>query len=171
MLLNQRPVSLKDWLNIWALKCMSETEPAITITFQPFVKAKEKPLPNGFLYRSCWGFCHVVDGAAAVPYPQAFMHGPGGWKDSVHGSLSKVPLPKRDRRAGWVHDMNWLAKRTAKPQNRMEGRRGALLPDVGLCLSISRTSCYTSSAISADCFFRTSSVVQFTVLVGKARNL
>lgn len=159
MLLNQRPVSLKDWLNIWALKCMSENEPAITITL------------NGFLCRSCWGFCHVVDGAAAAPYPQAFMHRPGGSKDSVHGSLSKVPPPKRDRRAGRVHDMTWLTRRTAKPQSRMEGRRGAPLPDIGLRLSISRTSCYTSSAISPDCFFRTRSVVQSTVLVGKARNL
>lgn len=40
--------------NIW-VKCMSETEPAITITFQPFVKAKQNPLPNGVFCRSYWG--------------------------------------------------------------------------------------------------------------------
>ena len=150
---------------------MSETEPAITITFQLFVKAKQNPLPNGLFCRSYWGFCRVADAAAASPYPRAPTLGPGGWKDSVHGFRRKVSPPKRDHRAGQVRDMNWLAKRTEKPQSRMEGRCGSPPLDVGLLLSVSSTSCYTSSAISPDCFFRTRCVVQFTVPAGKARNL
>jgi len=46
---------------------MSETEPAVTITFQLFAKAKQNPSRNGFFCRSYWCFCHMVAVAAAIP--------------------------------------------------------------------------------------------------------
>lgn len=170
LLLNQKSVSLKEWLMFELLKAWVRLNLQLQLLSSCWLKQNKTLCQMASLAGATkapatswvwllWHLTHRVSSLGLVDGKMQFM------------APAEIYLHWKGT-AGLVGFVTWTgSSREQRNQSKMEGRHGFPLTDTRLLLAVSSTSCYTSSAALPGRFFRARCVVQFTVLERKARNL